>query len=86
MADVRRVLGKLDSKRRTSKVDRMREYNKQIKNGTEVNEHDYCQNQQARPQKFTNASDIDVRHIGENVEVWSSEPWLKDGGWWNGTS
>ena len=50
----------------------MRQYNKQIKNGTEVNEHDYCQNQQARPQEFTNASDIDIRHIGE---VGSSKPW-----------
>ena len=72
---VRRVRGKLASRGRSSKADRMRQYNKQTKNGTEVNEHDYCQNQQARPQEFTNASDIDIRHIGENVEVGS--PWFQ---------
>ena len=74
---VRHVRGKLAWRGRTSKADRMCQYNIQIKNGTEVNEHDYCQNQQARPQEFTNAGDIDISHIGENVEVGSSKPWFQ---------
>ena len=32
--------------------------------------------QQARPEEFTNASDIDIRHIGENLEVGSSKQWF----------
>ena len=58
-------------------ADRMRQYNKHFENGTEVNEHDYCQNQQARPEEFTNASNMAIRHIGENVEVGSSKPWFQ---------
>ena len=36
-----------------------------------------CQDQQARPEEFTNASDTDIRHIIENVEVGSSKPWFQ---------
>ena len=73
---VRRVRGKLASRGRTSKADRVRQYNKQIKNGTG----------QARPEEFTNASDIDIRHIGENVDMGHQNRGFKDGGWWNWTS
>ena len=30
-----------------------------------------------KTEEFTNASDIDIRHIGENVEVGSSKPWFQ---------